>query len=247
MIRSAILLAAGRGKRHRPYTDGTPKPLLPVRGRSTLDYVLTAVRRAGVQRVCIVTSHLEEKIFAYVGDGSRWGVGVTFAHQEHLRGTGDALMSAPGGWTGEESFMVIATDYILQECDLLELVLAHERNRGDITMSLKQCPMEELAARSSVDVDGAWRVKRIIEKPARRQILSPYAASILFILPPQLWKYLTRLQPSSRGEIEMQSAVQMMIEDGFQAYGVLQPAPEEWDAARHLAPAPQPGEDGRKS
>jgi NDP-sugar pyrophosphorylase family protein len=234
MIRSAILLAAGRGKRQRPYTDATPKPLLPVRGRPTLDYVLTAVKAAGVKRVCVVTNHLEEKIFDYVGDGSKWGVETGFAHQEHLRGTGDALLAVRAEWTNSESFMVVATDYILRENDLLELVTAHDKNRADITMSLKQCPREELAARSSVDVDAAWRVKRIIEKPSLQEIMSPYAASILFILPPQLREYLTRVAPSPRGEIEMQAAVQAMIEDGFAAYGVPQPAPEEWDAARHL-------------
>ena len=95
-------------------------------------------------------------------------------------------------------------------------------------MSLKQCPLEELVSRSSVEVDPEWRVKQLIEKPAREQIMSPYAASILFILPPSIWEYLPRIQPSPRGEIEMQSAVQMMIEDGFHAYGLLQSAPAEW-------------------
>ena len=236
MIRSAILLAAGRGKRQRPYTDSLPKPLLPVRGRATLDYVLTAVKCAGVERACIVTRHLEEKIFEYVGDGSRWGLEVTFAHQNELHGTGDALLSVPREWVRDEPVMVVATDYILRENDLLELVQAHQQKHVDITMSLKQCPVEELMARSSVDVDPRWYVKRIIEKPRREEILSPYAASILFILPPQLWEYLARLQPSPRGEIEMQAAVEMMLEDGFKAYGLLQPAPEEWDAAHHLTP-----------
>jgi dTDP-glucose pyrophosphorylase len=88
-------------------------------------------------------------------------------------------------------------------------------------------------SRSSVEVDADWRVKRIIEKPRREEIMSPYAASILFILPPQLWNYLPQIQPSARGEIEMQAAVQRMLEDGFQACGVLQPAPEEWSLAHH--------------
>lgn len=228
MIRSAILLAAGRGKRQRPYTDEMPKPLLPVRGRATLDYVLTAVTRAGVERVCIVTHHLQEKIFEYVGDGSQWKLEVTFAHQNQLRGTGDALMAIPAEWIREEPVMVVATDYVLQETDLLALVEAHEKRHADITMSLKQCPVEELISRSSVDVDLDLHVKRIIEKPAREEIMSPYAASILFILPPQIWSYLLRIKPSPRGEIEMQAAVQSMIEEGFQAYGVLQSAPEEW-------------------
>lgn len=228
MIHSAILLAAGRGKRQRPYTDTTPKPLLPVRGRATLDYVLTAVKRAGVERVCIVTRHLEEKIFEYMGNGSQWDLEVTFAHQKELHGTGDALLSIPREWIREEPVMVTATDYILRENDLLDLVQAYKEKHADISMSLKQCPVEELVSRSSVDVDPYWRVKRIIEKPTRQEIMSPYAASILFILPSQLWSYLAKLQPSPRGEIEMQAAVQRMIEDGFQAFGLLQPAPEEW-------------------
>lgn len=238
MIRSAILLAAGRGKRQRPFTNEIPKPLLPVRGRATLDYVLTAVRRAGVERVCIVMHHLQEKIIEYVGDGSPWNLEAKFAHQPQLRGTGDALLSIPVEWIRPEAVMVVATDYILQENDLLTLVQAHEKHQADITMSLKQCPVEELMARSSVDVDSDWRVKRIIEKPGREEIMSPYAASILFILPAQLWSYLPRIQPSARGEIEMQAAIQMMIEDGSRAFGVLQPAPEEWNLSQHAPSVP---------
>ena len=98
MIRSAILLAAGRGQRQRPYTDGTPKPLLPVNGRPTLDFVLCAAARAGIKSVCIVTNYLEEQIFQFAGDGSRWNLAVTFAHQATLRGNGDALMALVSAW-----------------------------------------------------------------------------------------------------------------------------------------------------
>jgi NDP-sugar pyrophosphorylase family protein len=228
MIRSAILLAAGRGKRQRPYTDLTPKPLLEVNGRATLDYVLCAVVKAGIERICLVTNHLEEKIFEYVGDGSRWNLQVTFAHQHELHGNGDALRSVPMDWIRKEPVLVAATDYILEENSLLELVEFHKQCNADITMSLKECPMDELTARSSVDVDSDWQVKRIIEKPKREEIMSPYAASILFIFHPAIWEYLPNVKPSLRGEIEMQSAVQAMIEDGYKAFGLLQSTPEEW-------------------
>ena len=228
MIKSAVLLAAGRGKRQRPYTDITPKPLLELNGRATLDYVLRAVSKAGIERVCIVTNHLEEKIFEYVGDGRKWNLSVTFAHQNELRGNGDALLSVPRDWIQNEPVMVVATDYILEENSLLDLVDAHKQHKADITMSLKECPVEELSARSSVDVDSDWRVRRIIEKPKREEIMSPYAASVMFIFPPAIWEYLSKVQPSERGEIELQSAVDMMIHDGFKAFGLLQSAPLEW-------------------
>lgn len=240
MIKSAILLAAGRGKRQRPYTDVTPKPLLEVNGRATLDYVLTAVSKTGVERVCIVTNHLEEKIFEHVGDGSKWNLEATFAHQTELNGNGGALLSVPKDWIHDEPVMVIATDYILEENSLLELVKAHQLHNADITMSLKECPVEELMSRSSVDVVSNWRVKRIIEKPKRNEIMSPYAASILFIFPQQIWEYLPKIKPSPRGEIEMQSAVQMLIEDGYKAFGLLQKAPEEWSFEKHVTADDRP-------
>ena len=232
MNRSAILLAAGRGKRQRPHTDLTPKPLLEVNGRATLDYILSAVAKAGIERVCIVTNYLEEKIFEYVADGSTWDLSVTFAHQDELRGSGDALLSVPKEWLPDEDVMVVATDYVLEENSLLEFVEAHQQNKAAITISLKECPVEELTARSNVEVDSNWRVKRIIEKPKREEIMSSYAASILFILPPAIWDYLPRVKPSPRGEIEMQSAVQMMIQDGYDAYGLLQATPLEWNSEK---------------
>ncbi len=228
MIRSAVLLAAGRGKRQRPYTNVTPKPLLPIHGRATLDYVLTAVKRAGVERICLVTHHLEEQIFEYVDNGSKWSLHASFAHQSALNGNGDALLSVPPAWLQDESVMVVATDYILPENSLQELVEAHAGYEADITMCLKECPVEELSARSSVQVDPDWRVRKIIEKPRREEILSPFAASVMFIFPPDIWQYLPKVEPSPRGEIELQSAVQSMIEDGYRTYGLLQPAPQEW-------------------
>ena len=230
MINSAVLLAAGRGNRRRPFTDDTPKSLLRVNGRATLDYVLTAALRAGVKRVCIVTNHLEEKIFEFIGDGSRWNLSVTFAHQKELRGSGDALMSVPHQWIRDESVLVLATDYILEENVLLDLVEAHEKQPADITMSLKKCSVDELMARSTVEVESGWRVKRIIEKPSQNEILSPYAASVMYIFPYAVWNYLPRIKPSVRGEIELPDAVQMMIGDGYKAFGLLQPAPKEWNS-----------------
>jgi dTDP-glucose pyrophosphorylase len=228
MIKSAVLLAAGRGKRQRPFTDELPKPLLRVNGRATLDYILRAVSKSGIERVCIVTNHLEEKIFEFVGDGSKWNLDAAFAHQNELRGSGDSLISVPREWIHDEPVMVLATDYILEENTLVDLVSTHHRFGADLTMSLKECPVDELIVRSNVDVDSSGRVKCIIEKPRRDQIMSPYAASIMFIFPAVIWEYLPKIRPSSRGEIEVQDAVQMMIEDGLNAFGLVQPAPREW-------------------
>lgn len=79
--KQAIVLAAGRGERLRPLTDRVPKPLMSVGGEPLLDRHLHRLRRAGVSRCVINTAHLGALIEAHVGNGSRYGLGVTFSRE----------------------------------------------------------------------------------------------------------------------------------------------------------------------
>ena len=229
---TAILLAAGRGKRQRPYTDTTPKPLLPVHGRSSLDFTLAALAQAGIRQVCLVTHHLEQQIWDYVGDGSAWGLEAVCCHQPQMLGSADALrvvLDALPGWIPREApVLVTATDYLLPESALADLVAAHAHSGCEIAVSLKLCPPEELSARSSVDVDAGWRVSRIVEKPGPGEAPGPYTAALIYVLPPAIWEYLPRLEPSPRGEYELPTAVNLLLQDGFSAIGLVQPPPDEW-------------------
>jgi len=149
-----------------------------------------------------------------------------------LRGSGDALQAVQNNlpdWIDYSApLLVSATDYLLPENALLDLVNAHEKEGCDITLSLREYPPEQVSARSSVVLDPGWRVKQIIEKPAPGAAPSQYTAALLYILPPAIWEMLPRLEPSLRGELELPEAVNMLIETGFSAYGFLQPAPPEW-------------------
>lgn len=79
LIRTAMILAAGRGERMRPLTDKTPKPLLRAGGRALIDYSLLALARAGVERVVVNLAWLGEQVRAHVGDGSDYGLQVEFS------------------------------------------------------------------------------------------------------------------------------------------------------------------------
>lgn len=82
LILKAMILAAGFGKRLRPFTDTTPKPLLPTPGGETLiDRHLVRLAQAGVSDVMINVAHLGEKIVQHVGDGHRFGVRVHYARE----------------------------------------------------------------------------------------------------------------------------------------------------------------------
>ncbi len=233
----AVLLAAGRGQRLRPATDYTPKPLLPVDGCPTLDYVLTAVRLAGISTACIVTHHLAEQIEAYVGDGSAWSLRAVFCRQPELNGTASALQTAAGAFpalfAGERPFLLAATDYALAPGALDDLVTAHEQSEADMTVSLKRLPSAEIIGRSTVALNEDGRLLRIIEKPAPQDITTPLVASLLFVLPGETLAYLTGMERSPRGDYELQDVINRMLADGYTADGLEQatPAEPELDAA----------------
>lgn len=234
--RFAVLLAAGRGKRLQPYTDATPKPLLSMNGRPTLDHVLEAVANAGIQHVCLVTHHLANQIEQYVGDGSKWGMTAVFCNQAELRGTAHALQMAanshPASFQDTPSFLLAATDYILPGNYLTDLVHAHTQNGSDITISLKKMTLDEVTGRSSVAFSAAGGIDRIVEKPAPGQAPSEYVASLITILPTRIKCYLDDMTPSPRGEYEVQTIINRLIADGYQAQGIVQSTPPEWEPPR---------------
>jgi MurNAc alpha-1-phosphate uridylyltransferase len=90
----ALILAAGRGERLRPLTDGCPKPLLEVRGKRLIEWHLEALAAAGVREVVINTAWLEEQFPAALGNGERWGLAIRYSMEQ--RDHGGALETAGG-------------------------------------------------------------------------------------------------------------------------------------------------------
>ncbi len=112
----AIVLAAGRGERMRPLTDHTPKPLLPILGRPMIEWHLLALARDGVREVVVNTAWLEDQFEPLLGDGSRFGLSLSYSHEG--RDFGGALETAGGiatvlDWLshgGTQPFWVVSGD-----------------------------------------------------------------------------------------------------------------------------------------
>ncbi len=105
----AMILAAGRGERLRPLSDGTPKPLLIAHGKPLIAYHIERLARAGVRQLVINTSWLGEKIEAYVGDGSRFGVEVLWSREPQPLETGGGIRRALP-LLGRDPFLVVNSD-----------------------------------------------------------------------------------------------------------------------------------------
>lgn len=222
----AIILAAGRGLRQRPHTDHTPKPLLPIDGRATLDYLLEALVNAGVRDVCVVTGHLGGKIESYLAEGGARGLRVSYRRQEKPKGTAHAL-STVEAFLKEPSY-VLAADYALEPDSLLKLGRAYVAAGSPLAVSLKKLAAVEMGRRSSVRFHPDGQIAEIIEKPEPGFVSSGIGASLIFILPPEIRPYLNGLALSVRGEYELQTAVNSMLSDGFKMSGLLSNAPREW-------------------
>ncbi len=83
----AVILAGGLGTRLKPFTQVIPKPLLPVGESSVLEIQLLSLKKAGVEEVFIATNYLSDFVTAYIGDGSKFGLKVTFSKEDKPLGT----------------------------------------------------------------------------------------------------------------------------------------------------------------
>jgi len=116
----ALIIAAGRGERFRPFTDENPKPLIPLLGRPLIERVILAVREAGIRDLIIVTGYLGEKLRAFLGDGSKYGVRIKYVENErwHL-GNGVSVYEARRLIDG--NFILLMSDHIFNPEILCEL------------------------------------------------------------------------------------------------------------------------------
>jgi CTP:molybdopterin cytidylyltransferase MocA len=108
---NAIVMAAGEGTRLRPLTERWAKPVLPIDGRPVAATLVRGLRAAGCERVTVVTGHLAEQVEALLGDGSGFGIGITYVRQPRADGSADAVRRALAGGA-EAPVLVAAADTV---------------------------------------------------------------------------------------------------------------------------------------
>ncbi len=113
MIKTAMILAAGRGERLRPYTDKVPKPLLPIDGVPMIVRLLMQLRSAGIERCVINTCYLAEQFIDVLGDGRAYGVDILWSHETIMLGAGGGIVHA-APLLGQAPFLLVSGDVV---CD----------------------------------------------------------------------------------------------------------------------------------
>lgn len=156
---TAAILAGGLGTRLRPVCDGLPKVLAPIAGVPFISFLLEYLAAQDIRQVVLCTGHLGEQISAFVADGQRWGLSVTYSHETVPLGTGGALRQAVDSISSP--FFALNGD-TLCHVDLRALWNRHAQHRADATLTLME--VRDGHERGCVELDAGDRIVTFREK-----------------------------------------------------------------------------------
>jgi glucose-1-phosphate thymidylyltransferase len=204
-----LILSGGKGTRLRPLTYTSAKQLVPVANKPVLFYGIEALADAGIRDIAIVVGDTREEIKAAVGDGSRWGVKVTYIEQDAPRGLAHAvLISEP--FIGREPFVMYLGDNLLNR-GITGFVEEFVREAPAAQILLTKVPDPQMFGVAELK-DG--RVVRLVEKP--KQPKSDLALVGVYMFSPAVFDSVKRITPSFRNELEITDAIQDLIDRGLE-------------------------------
>jgi len=203
----ALVLSGGEGSRLRPITHTNAKQLVPIANTPILFHALRAIADAGIVDVGIVVGHTADEVRAAVGDGSAFGLKVTYVPQEAPLGLAHAVLTAEE-FVGDDPFVMYLGDNVLLE-GLRGFVEAFEQHRPSAQIFLARVPEPE---RFGVAVLEGDHVTKLVEKP--KEHISDLALVGVYLFDRSIVEAAKTLQPSWRGELEITDAIQRLIDDG---------------------------------
>lgn len=201
-----LLLCGGEGTRLRPFTHSMPKQLLPVVNKPILHHILEWVAARTPLREIVMVTGDNQKIFQQtVGDGSRWGLRISYVYQPRPLGLAHAVLTAEAA-LGKDPFLMYLGDNLLEE-SIEEYLAVFEEKRLDCLLLLRKVPDPENYGIAEVVGD---RVLRVVEKP--EQPPGNLALSGIYLFSPAIFPSIRNIFPSARGELEITDAIQNLLD-----------------------------------
>jgi glucose-1-phosphate thymidylyltransferase len=203
-----LILAGGRGTRLRPITFTSAKQLVPVANKPILFYGIEALAASGISEIGIVVGDTRQEIRDAVGDGSRFGVSITYIEQAAPLGLAHAvLVSEP--FLGAEPFCMYLGDNLIRE--RLEPLVTRFRDEKPNCQILLAAVPDPTQFGVAVLKDG--QVVRLVEKP--KDPPSNLGLVGVYMFDATVFKAVKAIKPSARGELEITDAIQWLIDQGY--------------------------------
>ncbi|MBP6946047.1 MAG: NTP transferase domain-containing protein [Candidatus Pacebacteria bacterium] len=200
-----ILLAGGNGTRLAPLTEVTNKHLLPVYDRPMILYPLQTLKDAGIEDILVVTgsAHIG-RFIEFLGDGSKFGVRLTYRVQEEASGISGALALCES-FAGSESVSVVLGDNIFTPGFRIT------PSKYGCTVYLKEADETTVRRSGCVEIEGD-RAVGIEEKPEKPK--STLVATGFYHFSPEAFQIVKTLMPSGRGELEITDVIDVYVKKG---------------------------------
>ena len=205
-----VILHGGHGTRLRPLTHTGPKQLIPVANKPISQYVLEDMRNAGIRDIAIIIGGvMPEKVRDYYGDGSKFGVKITYVDQEKPAGIAHAV-GLTENFVEDNPFVVYLGDNLLKG-GISKIAREFQQKKFDAMVLL--CKVEHPQQFGVAEFDKKGKLVKLVEKP--KEPPSNYALTGIYFFSPIIFKMIKKLKPSWRGELEITEAIQLLLEEGY--------------------------------
>lgn len=205
----AIVLAGGAGRRLRPITHTSAKQLVPVANKPVLFYGLEAIRDAGITEVGVIVGDTAAEIQAAVGDGSTWGLDVTYIWQADPLGLAHCVLIA-ADFLGDDDFLMYLGDNFVVG-GITDLVERFRRSGADSQILLTRVPDPGQFGVAELDQHG--RVVGLEEKP--KDPKSDLGLVGVYMFTAAVHRAVRAISPSKRGELEITDAIGWLLGAGY--------------------------------
>jgi len=208
--RKGIILAGGSGTRLYPITMGVSKQLLPIYDKPMIYYPISVLMLGGIRDIAMITTPQDQEQFIRtLGDGSQWGINLTYIVQDSPDGLAQAYILAKDFLAGAPSAMVLGDNIFFGHGLPDMLSAADARSEGGTVFGYHVSDPKRYGV---VGFDADGKAQEIIEKPDVPP--SNYAVTGLYFLDGDAPKYAAEVQPSARGELEITSLLEMYLQAG---------------------------------
>jgi glucose-1-phosphate thymidylyltransferase len=206
-----LILAGGAGTRLRPITHTSAKQLVPVANKPILFYGLEHMVDAGITEVGIIVGDTRNEVMSAVGDGSRWGIDVTYIPQDSPLGLAHCVLIARD-FLGDDHFVMYLGDNLLQQ-GLRQFVDAFVAEAGSAAAQILLHQVPDPQRFGVAELNGDGEVVRLVEKPSEPK--SDLALVGVYLFGPRIHDAVRAIEPSSRGELEITDAIQWLVDQGL--------------------------------